>query len=153
MAAKEHIRLRLGFGATSRTHPSSRRASVVALPKSYAGHDAGQEAEVDDADLMDKVDRLNSHTADAGRRSPSTHGRGLRGLDAQLVWAEGMLKTRGKSVNSQNRHLQAFHGAARRRKRKTACMQNQRTVEFPIGKKSIFPGSKSLFVPGREYYP
>ena len=56
-------------------------------------------------DVVDKVDRLDSHTADAGRRSPSTHGKGLRGLDAQLVRAEGMLKNRGKSVNSQNRHL------------------------------------------------
>ena len=75
------------------------------IDSANAGQDAGQEAEVDDADLVDKVDRLDSHTADAGRRSPSTHGKGLRGLDAQLVRAEGMLKNRGKSVNSQNRHL------------------------------------------------
>jgi len=35
-----------GEGGDFLTHPSSLRASAVAFPKSYAGHDAGQEGRI-----------------------------------------------------------------------------------------------------------
>ena len=50
------------------------------IDSANAGQDAGQEAEVDDADLVDKVDRLDSHTADAGRRFPQHMSEGYEGV-------------------------------------------------------------------------